>query len=173
MASVRAALRALALEHSAAQVLLEQLSHCMANDLHQGRFITMVLAILDSATHRVEFSNAGHGPTLHFSAVRNEFVPLEPTGVPLGVTDHPEYPTGPALVMDPGDMLVLCTDGIVEATDAENKQFGRARLEKMIRDRISAPVSQIVEDVGAAVSSYFQGDSPSDDLTILVARRNV
>src|SRR5690606_20606417 len=68
MATVRAALRALLLEHETPDKLLEQLDRAMAADLQDGRFVTAILTLLDLNTHRIDFANAGHGPALHYSA---------------------------------------------------------------------------------------------------------
>ena len=172
MASVRAALRALALDHAATEVLLNLLAHALAVDLIDGRFITLVLAALDWRTHRVEYANAGHAPAMHYRAKTRDFVVLESTGLPLGVLDRPEYPQGPPVAMSVGDLLVLCTDGIVEAMNESDERFGQARLERIVRECAGRPVSELVQRVGAEVSAHYVGESPPDDLTILVVRRN-
>jgi len=172
MASVRAGLRALMLEHTAPEVLLRLLARSMAQDLRDGRFITMVFAALDSQAHTVEFANAGHAPALHYIPAQQRFCVLEATGVPLGVLDRPEYPQGPPLRMAVGDLVVLCTDGIVEAMDEHGEQFGLRRLQDIVAEQARAPVRELVRQVGAQVEAYYQGESPPDDLTILAVRRN-
>lgn len=173
MASVRAALRALILDHTSTEVLLNLLGHALAADFRDGRFITIVLAALDSTLHRIEFANAGHAPALHYRAASGEFAPLEATGLPLGVLDRPEYPQGPPVSMEVGDILLLCTDGIVEAMNAKSEQFGQCRLEAIVRELAGAPISELVKEIGAQVASHYVGDSPPDDLTVLAVRRNV
>lgn len=172
MASVRAALRALTLDHSSSEVLLNLLGQSLGDDLQDGRFITMVFAALNSKDHRLEYANAGHAPAIHFRSSSDEFLPLEATGLPLGVLERPEYPQGPPLQLEAGDILILCTDGIVEAMDADYKQFGTARLQQIIRSFKSEPTAQMVEHIGAEVTRHYVGDSPPDDLTILALRRN-
>jgi sigma-B regulation protein RsbU (phosphoserine phosphatase) len=171
MASVRAALRALLLEHSSADVLLQMLARALADDLH-GPFITMVLVALDPKTHRAEFANAGHAPAMHYSAANSQFHELDSTGVPLGVVEDAEYPLGPPIDMQPGDLIFLCTDGIVEAMDAGGEHFGQQRLESLIRRHAAAPVSELVLAIGREVAAFYVGEHPPDDLTILAARRN-
>jgi phosphoserine phosphatase RsbU/P len=172
MASVRAALRALTLDHSSSEVLLNLLGRSLGDDLQDGRFITIVLAALDAKAHRLEYANAGHAPALYYRASSDEFAQLESTGLPLGVLERPEYPQGPPLQLVPGDLLILCTDGIVEAMDADYKQFGVARLQHIVRTYKSESVAQMVEHIGAEVTQHYVGDSPPDDLTILALRRN-
>lgn len=172
MASVRAALRALMLDHSQPDTLLQLLGKSLSADLQNGRFITLALVELDPRRHLVEYANAGHAPALHYSARQQTFQPLEATGMPLGVLDDPEYGSGLPVVLDRGDLVVLCTDGIVEAMDDDRQQFGQARLEQIIRENATAPVAEIVRLVGENVEQHYVGESPPDDLTILAARRN-
>lgn len=171
MASVRAALRALVIEHSRPDVLMGLLDRALANDLQEGRFITMILALIDTRQHVLEFANAGHGPALHFVRATGHFATLPATGMPLGVLEGADYPAGPRSTIAPGDLVILCTDGIVEALDEADRPFGQARLEALINRHADEPVAEIVARIAAEVSAHFVGESPDDDLTILVARR--
>lgn len=171
MASVRAGLKALRLEYVAPETLLTRVGESLAGDLQEGRFVTMMLAAVDPGQHRLEYANAGHAPALFFHRASGEFENLEATGMPLGVLDDFEYPQGPHVALEPGDLVVLCTDGIVEATDESGEQFGYERLKKLIRDSIDAPAATLATNIGAAVSGYYVGESPPDDLTVLVMRR--
>lgn len=172
MASVRAALRALVLQHSSPEALLELLGQALAGDLQNGRFITMVLAAVDPRDHVLEFANAGHAPAIHYSRAHKRFAALESTGFPLGVVDEADYSRSKPTAIEVGDLVVLCTDGIVEAMDEENRHFGQARLQAIIERHASAPVADIVRQIGAEVEAHFAGDSPPDDLTVLAIRRN-
>lgn len=172
MASVRAALRALILKHHRTDVLLSLLARALAHDLQEGWFITMVLAAVDNRHHAVEFANAGHGPALHYHRQAGHFTVLAATGVPLGVIDDPQYVIGPNTALQVGDLLIFCTDGIVEAMDEKDEQFGRERLERLVRQHAAAPVGEIVTAIAQAVTAHYVGESPPDDLTILALRRN-
>lgn len=172
MASVRAALRALILAHSDPEMLIELLARALAEDLQNGRFITMVLGALDPLNHRLEFANAGHAPAVSYHANSRSFGTLEATGFPLGVLDDPDYERGAPITLEVGDLVVLCTDGIVEAMDASDQQFGIERLEQIVLEHCEEPVSEIVRAIGDAVEAHYIGESPPDDLTVLAIRRN-
>lgn len=172
MASVRAALRTLVLEHHSPEELLNLLGQALADDL-DNLFITVILVMLDAGSHRIEFANAGHGPAMHYCAATGKFAPLSATGMPLGVVPGTKYPAGPPVQLAVCDMLLLCTDGIVEAMDGEGKQFGQDRLEQLVHQHASQPLAELVKLIGHDVSAHYEGESPPDDLTILVARRNV
>ena len=171
MATVRAALRALMLDHNSPDKLLEQLDRAMATDLQDGRFVTAVLARLDLNTHQVDFANAGHGPALHYAAAQDRFEVLQSTSTPLGIIENAQYPLGPPVVMEPGDLLLLCTDGIVEAVNTRDEQFGAERLEAILRDNRSGDATEIVEALAEKVQSYYPGEHPDDDLTVLLVKR--
>lgn len=172
MASVRAALRTLVLAHSSPQLLIESLAMALADDFQHGAFVTMFLAMLDPQSHCIHFANAGHAPALHFCSASGTFASLESTGLPIGVVDDPDCPLGPPLVMERGDLLVLGTDGIVEAVDLRGRPFGLERLMDLLRRRAGEPIADLVQTVGREVELHYEGESPPDDLTLLVLRRN-
>ncbi len=171
MASVRAGLKALLLDHTEPEVLMCLLARSLADDLQDGRFITMVLAALDPKQHCIEFANAGHAPAVHYNPTHDRFEDMTSTGLPLGVLDEPDYPHGPLVTMAQGDLVLLCTDGIVEAMDERGQQFGVKRLHELIRRYARGPVRTLVQRIGAEVSSHYESEAPSDDLTILAIRR--
>jgi serine phosphatase RsbU (regulator of sigma subunit) len=171
MASVRASIRSLLLEHSSPQLLMDRLGMAMAEDFSHGAFVTMVLALLDPPSNRFTFANAGHAPAMHYSAATSSFVPLESTGLPIGVVEHSECPLGPPIDLAPGDLIVLGTDGIIEAMDSRGEQFGVERLQTLIRRLARAPIQELVRSIGREVELHYVGDSPPDDLTILALRR--
>jgi serine phosphatase RsbU (regulator of sigma subunit) len=171
MASVRAALRTLLAEHRSPRVLLERLAVALAPDFDYGSFITMFLTLLQPAENQLEFANAGHGPALVYRPATGTFLELEPTGVPLGVIVPTDYPLGPAVVLEPGDLLVLTTDGIVEAMDKRSEQFGIDRLKSLIVKMHAAPLPELVRNIGRQVELHYVGDSPPDDLTVVALRR--
>jgi sigma-B regulation protein RsbU (phosphoserine phosphatase) len=69
-------------------------------------------------------------------------------------------------------MILLCTDGIVEAMNEREEQFGQERLERIVQDDASLPPVELVRRIGAAVEAYYTGSTPADDLTVLAVRRD-
>jgi phosphoserine phosphatase len=171
MASVRAALRTLILTHDSPQDLLEKLAVSLADDFEHGSFITMCVVKLAPARHELTFANAGHGPALLWQAASGRFIELDSTNVPLGVIVPTDYPLCPALAMQPGDLMVLATDGIVESFDQRGQQFGEERLKQLMVNLARAPIQELVRSIGREVELHYVGDSPPDDLTVLALRR--
>jgi serine phosphatase RsbU (regulator of sigma subunit) len=132
------------------------------------------VAALDHVGHRLRFANAGHGPAEHFSQPRGDFTNLAATGVPLGVLDDADYTVSPWLPISPGDIVLFCTDGIVEITDHAGEPFGLDRLRACMRNwagEAAKPLAELANGLGEEVVAYFAGDQPPDDLTILAVRR--
>jgi serine phosphatase RsbU (regulator of sigma subunit) len=170
MASVRAALRTLLTVPATAQELMERLGTVLADDFDR-MFVTMVVALVDTTAHTLQFANAGHAPALHYRPRTDQFTPLESTGLPLGVIEPPSCPLGPVLSLEPDDLVLLGTDGIVEAMDQGGNQFGTDRLKQLIRRLAHTPLPELVRNIGREVELHYVGDSPPDDLTVLALRR--
>ncbi len=171
MASARAALHALVVEHQDPAELLTLLNRSLAPDLQQGRFITMALVRVDVKRHRFLWANAGHGPALHYRAAEDRFTRLQATGVPLGVMEQAAYESSSQQSLNPGDILLLCTDGIVEAQDSQGTPFGLQELEDLVRRRASQGLQGLVGTIAQKMRHYFVNDQPQDDLTVLALRR--
>lgn len=171
MASVRASLRTLLLNPRPAPEMMQAIAKSLESDFQHGMFVTMVLALLNPETNQLEFANAGHAPALHYRASDASFRHLESTGLPLGVLEDSECPLGPVLDLAPGDLIVLGTDGIVEAMDQRGSQFGVERLQQIVARLATVPLPELVRSIGREVELHFVGDSPPDDLTVLALRR--
>ncbi|EHJ46090.1 protein serine/threonine phosphatase [Solidesulfovibrio carbinoliphilus subsp. oakridgensis] len=134
-----------------------------------GLFVTAFCAVLDVRTGSLRYANAGHNPPVVLRASgESGFLPRQ-GGLVLGAMPEYAYRTG-SLTLDPGDTLVLYTDGVTEAMDASDTLFGEARLlAACLPERRRAP-KIVVEAVIAAVRA-FAGTAPqSDDITLLAVR---
>jgi phosphoserine phosphatase RsbU/P len=132
----------------------------------EGRFVTFLLVLLDAERHQLTLANAGHMPPLiRRSEGRIEAVGKGQAGVPLGIDAGQPY-EAVRTALGPGDVVVLYTDGINEAMDREDRQFGFERLREALA---SAPPG--TEAVGgailAAVRRHVAGHSQSDDMTLV------
>ena len=130
MASIQALLRTLIPVNSSPKEVLSHIQRLLIHNVNFSNFVTIFLASFDHATHLLKYTNAGHTPPLL----------LRPNGAGLPFTDW-LYPTGAAIglieellmqeaviAVQPGDVLVMVTDGVTEAMDASGEQFGYERL---------------------------------------------
>jgi serine phosphatase RsbU (regulator of sigma subunit) len=138
-------------------------------DADQGMFVTLVLGILDHRARQFTYGNAGHNPPLHYRGATGEIVPLSPTGMALGVDEDGEYSQA-KVTLDPGDVLVFYTDGVVEAENAGHGQFGEERLMAVIREYHHLPAAGFLTKIQEAIEEFITGAPQYDDLTILVLK---
>jgi serine phosphatase RsbU (regulator of sigma subunit) len=171
MALARTLIRAHAPDHAddAAGCLLAANDQILA-DTQSGLFVTVFYGILDPASGEMTFANAGHNPPYLIHRDSRPAEPLRNTGMALGVM--PSIPLEVARTqLEPGDYLVLYTDGVTEAQDHDLNGFGSDRLLAAITSAGRGSADAIHHRVRSAVAA-FVGDAPQfDDLTLMVVRR--
>ncbi len=138
------------------------------------RFVTLALAVLDPAEHGVTLVSAGHNSPLLVRKRKPGFeaaLPTETAGPPLGVADGYAFESC-TVTMEPGDSLLMFTDGVTEAHDRANRQFGTEGIQAALAAAgDSAPAEKVVESLVRAVEAHASGRSPHDDVTLVAFGR--
>jgi len=134
-----------------------------------NRFITFFTCIVDATSGKVVFTNAGHNPPLVVRA-KGGYQALEGGGMILGILPMAQYQES-EIILEQGDVLVLFSDGVTEAVDPEDHDFGEERLAKLVASMRDRPAAEIVQEVHRAVHAFTQGAPPADDITVVIARR--
>ena len=156
----------------AAGDLCAALNRACMSDGATGLFLTLIYAVLDPAARRVEFAVAGHEPMIYYQgASRKATLAGKEGGPPLGLFDEAAYDSQ-ALEFNPGDFLLLITDGVRELRSPEGHEFGMERLcglvEKYGREGVDADA--IIRDLRREWSA-FQSSAPAhDDRTVICLR---
>ena len=133
-------------------------------------FITFFIMLLDTEMHDITYMNAGHNPPLHIQSNGAVLSELKAEMIPLGMLGKTNG-TVKALHLEPGDEIILYTDGITEAMNSKRIQYGDARFRAMVQagrePTLAARHAKVLKDVRA-----FVGDEPSsDDLTLMIVKR--
>lgn len=154
--------------HSPAKVLT-LLTQDVAAELGEGdHFVTMISATWDPGRSTFAFANAGHWAPLYLS-YKNEFGNLPPTAMPVGLDPDTKY-EGHEIILSPGDVVVIFSDGIVEARDEHREEFGEERLRAIVEAEKESGAenirTRIMEEVDA-----FAGGRRDDDQTLVVVCR--
>jgi sigma-B regulation protein RsbU (phosphoserine phosphatase) len=171
MATLQASLRTIASEGLPLGELAIRLNHyACAHSLGGQRFTTAVLAEYDPATRRLAYVNAGHNsPVIRRANSSTER--LESAALPLGITVEASFPSAEA-TLEPGDTLILFTDGVVEAFNAAGEEFSDNRWLNIIRGLPNLSAQQTLQFLMKSVEDYVGATRQSDDITCLVLRCN-
>jgi len=146
----------------AASILNEELMR----DNSESMNVTMLIAILDLSSGELMLMSAGHEDPLHVGADGGIAIHKLDGGPPFCIVDFP-YPDEP-MKLAPGEALVLISDGVSEALDADDRLFGHERLVTALEGRQSA--TSMIESVRDAVRAFEDGTDPTDDLTVMAVR---
>jgi sigma-B regulation protein RsbU (phosphoserine phosphatase) len=150
-----------------------RLNKIICSNCPDNRFITFFMTIADPVTGELVYTNAGHNPPVIVRAASTEgpgFELLEGGGVILGILPMATYQES-RIVMEPGDVLVLFSDGVTEAANPADDEFGEERLAALVRSMRDQPAEDIVNAIHTAVTDFTEGAPAADDITVVVARR--
>jgi serine phosphatase RsbU (regulator of sigma subunit) len=170
MSNVQATLRALLARADSLPALAGQASELLYASTAPEKYVTAALVDLDPRTGVLHFVGAGHVDTL---IVRGDgsFVTLSSTGLPLGLLPAGLPFEEASFALSPGDTLVLFSDGVPEAQNAADEEYGEARLLEVLRASTGEPAATIIERVIASIDAFVGGAPQFDDITLLVVRR--
>jgi serine phosphatase RsbU (regulator of sigma subunit) len=170
MALTRTLVRAAIPENPSPAEALRRVNELLIPDNRQAMFVTAVYALLSLESGELTYVNAGHNPPLWMRSRRGEIASLPRTGAALGVV------AGAALEertiqLEPGDALLLYTDGLTEAFSPRAELFGLERLRQIVQANAAAPAPALLGKIEDAVNAHMTLLPAEDDLTMLAARR--
>lgn len=150
--------------------VLEKLNTVIHGSRLASRFVSLFYGELEPAGHFI-YSNAGHCPPYYYRRKKDRFYPMNEGGMVLGPSSDASYRRG-FFKIEPGDALVLYTDGITEAANAAGEQFGEERLLDFVRKNMDGLSSkEMVEGVFGAVAGFTAPVPFQDDCTVVFLRR--
>ena len=170
MSAVRAALISQPVEAESPAEVLGRIHRLVHRSVEPGRFVTAFLAFLDPRTGQLEYCNAGHNPPIVVHR-GGSLERLELGGLVLGVVENAGYQTG-ELVIPPGSLLALFSDGIPEAQNPAGALWEEEPLIVLLRDAAGLTLAALARRVVDGVRAFEAGRAPSDDVTLLLARRS-
>lgn len=169
MATLQASLRTIAGEGVPVAELVTRLNrYASAYSLDGRRFTTAVLCEYEPASRRLTYVNAGHNAPI-LRRANGAFETLEVGGLPLGIKTDASYETA-AVELRPGDALILFTDGVVEAFNESNEEFGNNRWQGAIRNLPDWNAQETLHFLMKRVDEFVGATRQADDITCLVFR---
>jgi PAS domain S-box-containing protein len=170
MAETRALLRAFAQTQDDPSAILHLINRVLVPDIESDRFITLLLARLDPRARTLVYSSAGHQPGYLLDAGGKVKRTLPSTGFPLGILEETDFPSSAEIPLQPGDIVLLMTDGIVEARAPDGTVFGQQRPLDLVRVYSQATARQIVDNLYYAVRAFSHALPQYDDITVTVIK---
>lgn len=169
VSTLHSALRLLLDQAGFGPSLLERLNRHILEYSMANKFITLLIAELEPWTGLLRYLNAGHNPgfLVHPNGRVEE---LSASGVPLGLLPNSRYQPR-ELVVEPGDIVCLYSDGITEAESIDEKEFGAGRLIEILRKHQGFTLQEVLETLQGAVARFAVGRPQYDDQTVVLLRR--
>ena len=170
MCSTRAYLRALALACTGIDEVLTLANRALAADMDGGHFVTLLYARIHPTRLILSYTSAGHLPGYVMSTAGNVRATMNSTGVPLGVIADCEFPSGPPIDLQSGDLILFFTDGVIEAEGPGGLCFGTDRALQVMRDSRSSCAAELVKALHEAVMDFTQQPFLNDDITTIIIK---
>ncbi|MCP4605657.1 MAG: SpoIIE family protein phosphatase [Proteobacteria bacterium] len=169
MASSLATFRNIAPTASHPDTCLEVVNDVLIKSFPENRFITIFYGVLDLRDGSFEYCRGGHNPPYHISASGVVTRLDNEGGRPLGMFEGTEYPSG-RMTLGKGDTIFAYTDGVNEALDTADQEFGEERLKRLLQQNPNVRASVLVGKVIEQVGEFASGVSQRDDITCLALR---
>ncbi len=145
----------------------------LSNCLEKSSFITATYYYIDTQYRHIYLARAGHCPTLYFNKQHHSVKYLENKGLGLGILRNEKFKDFVEVDMikyEPGDLLALYTDGIVEAKTPEGKQFGYNRLQQFMEQHAEMPLDEMYQELIKHIFQFTQTETIDDDFTVIFIR---
>ncbi len=150
--------------------VLTRMSDALFRETELHRFVTMFLGRLDPVTARFTYANAGHPPGFILNRSGEVVCRLGATGLPLGLLEDATYHRQGPLELQPGDLLMVLTDGVHEAQAPNEELFEEERVVELVRENRERPAQEILDVLLAEIHAFTQREELEDDVTAMVLR---
>jgi sigma-B regulation protein RsbU (phosphoserine phosphatase) len=169
MANIQATLRGQIENKLSLKKSMQRSNSLLFRSTNEDKFITLFLGKLDNNTHEIKYCNAGHNYPILFKRGKKSAI-LGTGGLVLGALEEFPYKED-AVIIERGDTLLIFSDGITEAFNEEEEQFGEKRLEEVVRGCIDCSAAEIVDEIISSVRQFAGEMEQSDDMTLMMIKR--
>jgi phosphoserine phosphatase RsbU/P len=172
MASIQALLRTLVPVNKSPADVMHQVHKLFIHNIRFETFVTFFIGAFDLSTKEFTYCNAGHPPplVLHKNNSEKESVEmLWPTGAAIGLVEEANL-AEKTIALQEEDLLVMYTDGVTEAVNPQNQEFGRERLAKLSQQLNNIPVKVLIQEIRKSLARFSEGKPLVDDTTIVICR---
>lgn len=174
MTFIKGVLHALCNEFVSSISILQKTNKMFRKNAERGTFISLIFGIVDHDKNSFCFSRAGHNPLLYFDSKKGKLYEYQPDGIAVGMADDDifcNYISEQTIELQKDDLIILYTDGVVEATSKTDKLYGDKRLHSLIRKYNKLPSEELISKVYQDLKAFSGSVSQHDDLTMLIIKK--
>jgi len=169
MALSRSVLRIQAMNKKFPSSAIEGANNFILADSKNGMFVTLFYFYLDLNHRKMHYGCAGHNDQFYYNCKTDTLSLIKATGIPLGILPSPFF-SEEIIDYNDGDFIVLFTDGVIEAINQKNEEYGIERLTEVIRSSKDEPADHILKNIQNDVEKYYGDVKQFDDLTLLILK---
>jgi sigma-B regulation protein RsbU (phosphoserine phosphatase) len=172
MASVQAMLRSIVSIHESPAMIIKKLHHLFIHNIRFTTFVSIFMAAFSPSTKTLTYVNAGHNPPILVRKGKNKNEVnqlLHPTAAAIGLIETSNFEEK-TIDLENGDVLVMYTDGVIEAINPEHEQFGNDRLIKILKASNRIPPVSVIRGIRLELDRFTHGHPIEDDTTLIVAK---
>jgi len=174
MTFTKGVLHALSDDISSTSEMLTRINNLFLKNSKRGTFISIIFGIIDFKSSTFRFSRGGHNPLLFFNAAAGKVKEYRPSGMGLGMANEELFRDNIyelSVELKKGDILVMYTDGVVEATNSRGRFYGDARLHSILRRSSKLSAEKIIKALSNDLMKFGEGSEPHDDMTAIVIKK--
>jgi PAS domain S-box-containing protein len=170
MAGTQSLLQVLSQSHSDFTSLFNRANAFLTAPSASGRLVTIIATRIEAGNRSLVYLNAGHPAAYVLDAAGNVRELLESSALPLGVDASLQYPQATTVPLKPDDLVLLLTDGVIEAKSSEQVQFGSERALDLVRENRNCSAKEIIHKLHRSVVDFAEGTAPNDDITAVIIK---
>ena len=160
--------------------VLSEVNRAIFPDIREDMFVSLFYLVLTRDSNEVVLARAGHEPPLLWRHGSNEIETIEPPGIAAGIDDGEVFDrviTDHTVSLNPGDVLLLYTDGVIELMDQSGEEFGFQRLKETLRKGAGAAggaggADGVMDSISAAMEAFSGGRIQNDDITLIAIEKH-
>ena len=153
--------------------IFQNVNDLICNRMRDGDFITAVIACFDLEERSVTIARAGHNWPLYYSAEKRTITELKPRGMSIGMFENIQFSNRleeQKIYLKPGDLVLLYSDGVTEATNADNLMFDVAGLKTVITENAHETSATLIEHINSKLQSFVKSEELQDDATMVAIK---
>ena len=174
MTFIKGVLHALFHESGSTIDVLSKTNKLFRQNANRGTFISLIFGIFDKKSSTFCFSRAGHNPLIYYNNKKKKLFEYQPNGIAIGMADEEifrKHITEQKIELSDGDVLILFTDGVVEAISKTNKVYGDRRLHNLIKKNYKVSSKELIKKFEIDLKKFGEKSEQHDDMTMVVIKK--